>query len=65
VLLAPCDAGCKVLGKQIEARARELADAEHAHANALLASKYGDEYEMSTPEEYTDDSETFLEIEAV
>src|SRR6266576_5209958 len=37
VLLAPCDLMGNVLGAQIEASARELQVALHAHANALLA----------------------------
>ncbi len=65
VLLAPCDVSGRVLGEQIEAYARELPTTEHPYANALLASKYGDEYEMSSSEEYADDDETFLEIEPV
>jgi len=65
VLLAPCDVSGRVLGEQIEAYARELPTTEHPYANALLASKYGDEYEMSSSEEYADDDETFLEIEPI
>src|SRR5437764_3716720 len=41
VLVAPCDWLGNVLGRQIEAYARELPEAEHAHANAVLAEKYG------------------------
>ena len=37
VLLAPCDWMGNVLGPQIEAYARELPIAQHAHANAVLA----------------------------
>ena len=68
VLLAPCDVRGKVLGAQIEAYARELPPAEHEYANAVLASKYGEQYEMSPGEEATDgyeDDETFIEIEAL
>ena len=64
VLLAPCDVGGKVLGEQIEAYARELPPAQHEYANALLASKYGEQYEMSSDEEFTEDYETFIEIES-
>lgn len=63
VLLAPCDLMGGVLGPQIEAYARELPTAQHAHADALLASKYGAEYEMdSSSEESVEDEETFIEI---
>ena len=66
VLLAPCDVRGKVLGEQIEAYAHELPPAQHEYANTLLASKYGEQYEMSSGEEATDDyedDETFIEIE--
>ena len=66
VLLAPCDVGGKVLGEQIEAYAHELPPAQHAYANAILASKYGEQYEMSSTKESTadyEDDETFIEIE--
>jgi PPOX class probable F420-dependent enzyme len=66
VLLAPCDVRGKVLGEQIEAYAHELPPAQHEYANALLASKYGAQYEMSSTEESTadyEDDETFIEIE--
>ncbi len=46
VLVAPCDLMGNVLGPQIEAYARELPGAQHAYANALLAQKYGEQYEM-------------------
>jgi uncharacterized protein len=48
VLLAPCDWIGSVLGPQIEAYARELPVAQHAHANAVLAQKYGEQYEMDS-----------------
>ena len=66
VLLAPCTAGGRVLGKQVEGYARELPPAQHEYANALLASKYGEEYEMSDSEDTGDDGyeETFIEIES-
>ena len=66
VLLAPCDVDGKVLGEQIEAYAHELPPAQHEYANTLLASKYGEQYEMSSTEESTagyEDDETFIEIE--
>ena len=66
VLLAPCDVRGKVLGEQIEAYAHELPPAQHEYANTLLASKYGEQYEMSPGEEATadyEDDETFIEIE--
>jgi len=47
VLVAPCDLMGNVLGPQIEAYAHELPVAQHAHANALLAQKYGEQYEMA------------------
>ena len=66
VLIAPCDVRGKVLGVQTEAYARELPPAQHEYANALLASKYGDQYEMTSDEEFTEDyedEETFIEID--
>ena len=66
VLLAPCDVRGKVLGEQIEAYAHEVPPAQHEYANTLLASKYGEQYEMSSTEESTadyEDDETFIEIE--
>jgi uncharacterized protein len=61
VLLAPCDLMGNVLGPQVEALARELPADQHAHANALLAQKYGEEYEMDSSGE-GDEEETFIEI---
>jgi len=66
VLLAPCDVRGKVLGAQIEAYAHELPPAQHEYANTLLASKYGEQYEMSSTEGSTvdyEEDETFIEIE--
>jgi hypothetical protein len=66
-LLAPCTAGGRVLDKQVEGYARELPPAQHEYANALLASKYGEEYEMSDSEEGTGDGgyeETYIEVES-
>jgi uncharacterized protein len=66
VLIAPCDVRGKVLGTQIEAYAHELPPAQHEYANTLLASKYGEQYEMSSVEDSTEDyvdDETFIEIE--
>src|SRR6266700_7854896 len=62
VLLAPCDWMGNVLGPQIEAYARELPVAQHAHANAVLAQKYGEQYEMDALEAEDEDEETFLEL---
>src|SRR5438132_13556944 len=62
VLLAPCDLMGNVLGPQIEAYARELPLAQHAHANALLAQKYGEQYEMDSSEADGEDEETFIEV---
>src|SRR6266699_6545777 len=62
VLLAPCDWMGNVLGPQIEAYARELPLAQHAYANALLAQKYGEQYEMDASEAEDEDEETFLEL---
>jgi PPOX class probable F420-dependent enzyme len=62
VLLAPCDLMGNVLGPQIEASARELQVALHAHANALLAQEYGEQYEMDTSEAEDEDEETFIEL---
>jgi uncharacterized protein len=62
VLLAPCDWMGNVLGAQIEAYARELPIAQHAHANAVLAQKYGEQYEMDASEADGEDEETFIEV---
>ena len=51
-----------VLGPQIEAYALELPVAQHAHANAVLAQKYGEQYEMDSPEADNEDEETFIEV---
>ena len=65
VLLAPCDMVGHVLGTQIEASARELPPARHTHANALLAEKYGEAYEVDTSEGDDEGEETFIEIDPV
>ncbi len=62
VLMAPCDWMGNVLGPQIEGYARELPVAEHVHANAVLAQKYGEQYEMDSPEADGEDEETFIEV---
>src|ERR1700730_18575648 len=62
VLLAPCDLMGNMLGPQIGAYAGELPVAQHAYANALLAQKYGERYEMEAEEEVYEDEETFLEL---
>ena len=62
VLVAPCDWMGNVLGPQIEAYAYELPVAQHAHANAVLAQKYGEQYEMDSPEADSEDEETFIEV---
>src|SRR5205085_12550045 len=62
VLVAPCDWMGNLLGPQIEGYARELPEAEHAHANAVLAQKYGEQYEMDSPEADGEDEETFIEV---
>jgi PPOX class probable F420-dependent enzyme len=63
VSIAPCDLMGNVLGPPIEASAHELPVAQHAHADALLAQKYREEYEMDSSgeggEEY---EETYIEI---
>jgi PPOX class probable F420-dependent enzyme len=66
VLLAPCEMMGHVLGPQVEASTHELPADQHAHANAILAEKYGEEYEMDVSEvgEYGNE-ETFIEIEPV
>ncbi len=51
-----------LLGPQIEASARELPVAQHAHANAVLAEKCGEQYEMDSSEEEDEDEETFIEV---
>lgn len=65
VLLAPCDMMGHVLGPQIEASAYELPTDQHAHANAILARKYGEEYEVDASEGDDGSEETFIAIEAV
>jgi PPOX class probable F420-dependent enzyme len=62
VLLAPCDWMGNVLGPQIEAYARELPVAEHTHADAVLAHKYGEQYEMDSRDADGEDEETFIEL---
>jgi uncharacterized protein len=62
VLVAPCDWMGNVLGPQIEAYALELPVADHTHANAVLAQKYGEQYEMDSPEASGEDEETFIEV---
>ena len=63
VLLTPCDMMGNILGPQIEACARELPADQHAHANAVLARKYGEEYEVDVSEGDDGNEETFIEIE--
>ncbi len=66
ILLAPCDLMGNVLGSQIEAFAHELPVDQHASANALLAKKYGEEYEMdSSGEGEEEDEETFIELVSI
>jgi PPOX class probable F420-dependent enzyme len=62
VLVAPCDWRGNLLGPQIEGYARELPVAEHVHANAVLAEKYGEQYEMDSSEADGEDEETFIEV---
>ena len=62
VLVAPCDWMGNVLGPEIEGYARELPVDEHAHANVVLAQKYGEQYEMDSSEEDGEDEETFIEV---
>ena len=62
VLLAPCDWMGNVLGPEIEGYARELPEAQHVHANAVLAQKYMEQYEMDSPEADGEDEETFIEV---
>lgn len=62
VLVAPCDWMGNLLGPEIEGYARELPVAEHAHANAVLAQKYGEQYEMDSSEAGDEDEETFIEV---
>ena len=62
VLVAPCDWMGNLLGPEIEGYARELPVAEQAHANAVLAQKYGEQYEMDSPEADGEDEETFIEV---
>ncbi len=62
VLVAPCDWMGNLLGPQIEAYARELPLVEHAHADAVLAQKYGEQYEMDTSETSGEDEETYIEV---
>jgi hypothetical protein len=63
VLLAPCDLMGNMFGPQIEAFAYELPVAQYVHANALLAKKYGEEYEMDSSSKGEEaEEETFIEI---
>lgn len=62
VIVAPCDWRGNLLGPQIEACAHELPVAQHAHANAVLAQKYGEQYEMDSSEADDEDEETFIEV---
>jgi PPOX class probable F420-dependent enzyme len=63
VLLAPCDVMGNMRGPQVEAYARELPAAQHGHADALLAQKYGTAYEMDSPREADEENEeTYMEI---
>jgi PPOX class probable F420-dependent enzyme len=63
VLLAPCDFMGNVLGPQVEGYAHELPADQHAHADALLAQKYGEEYEMDSPGEGEEaNEEIYIEI---
>jgi uncharacterized protein len=66
VLLAPCDLMGNMLGPQIEAYAHELPVAQHAYADAILAKKYGEEYEMdSSGEADEENEETFIELVSI
>ena len=62
VLVAPCDWMGNVLGPQLEGYARELPVAQHAHANAVLVEKYGEQSEMNSSEADGEDEETFIEV---
>lgn len=62
VQVAPCDWMGNLLGPQIEGYARELPVAEHTHANAVLAQKYGEQYEMDPRDADGEDEETFIEV---
>jgi len=62
VLVAPCDWMGNLLGPEIEGYARELPVAQHAHTNAVLAQKYGEQYEMDSSEADGEDEETFIEV---
>jgi PPOX class probable F420-dependent enzyme len=61
VSLAPCDMMGHPLGPQMEASAHELPADQHAHANAVLARKYGKEYEVDASDD-NGSEETFIEI---
>ena len=65
VLLAPCDMMGHMLGPEIEASAHELPADQHAHANVVLAEKYGQEYEGDGSGGDDGYEETFIEIEPV
>jgi uncharacterized protein len=62
VLVAPCDWMGNLLGPEIEGYAHELPEAQHVHTNAVLAQKYGEQYEMDPSEADGEDEETFLEV---
>src|SRR5947208_6266703 len=62
VLVAPCDWMGNLLGPEIEGYARELPVAQHAHTNAVLAQKYGKQYEMDSSEAEGEGEETFIKV---
>jgi PPOX class probable F420-dependent enzyme len=63
VLLAPCDVMGNVSGPQVKGLARELPVTEHGSANALLARKYGEQYEGNSSDGADqEEKETFIEI---
>ena len=66
VLLAPCDRiGKQILGKEIEARARELPRDEHQRAYDALAAKYGEMFASITSQVERANTRTYIEVSPV
>jgi PPOX class probable F420-dependent enzyme len=64
VLVAPSDRlGQAILGDEVEARAHELAPAEHERAREALRRKYGAQFEAMTARMLGNTQRTYLAIE--
>lgn len=63
VLLAPCDRmGKQVLGREIEAQARELSHDEYQRAYDALATKYGEMFASITSRIEGANTRTYIEV---